>query len=98
MPAAILVMEPSWPAPICLEIIVKTAAPRHIRTFVLKPAAFLWTSLSSPTAAPNTTAKIMLSTSPGQTIVLPFNQRFIYLYAEMSAGLFNMSKHLVARL
>ena len=55
------------------KVVVADAAPRHINTFVLSPAALPLISLSKPIAAPNMTAKIMPSTSPGQSITLPFD-------------------------
>ena len=81
---------------ICLDIIVKTAAPRQISIFVRSPAALPWNSLSIPIIAPKTTAKTILYKSSGQTIRLPFYQRLIDLHTEMPAGLLDMPQDFIA--
>ncbi len=70
--ADILVVEALESIPICFEINVKTAAPRHIRTLVRSPAAFPLNSRSRPIAVPRTTAKRILMASSGQFIYVPF--------------------------
>lgn len=43
-------------------------------------------------------AETILRTSPGQIVLLPFNQRLIDLHTEVPARLLDMSEHLIARL
>ena len=67
--AAILVPESAAP-PKFFEIIVKTAAPRQIRTFVRSPALLPLISLSSSIVELRKTAKSRLTTSFSKIIIL----------------------------
>ena len=79
-------------------MMVNTAAPKHIKRFVLSPAALPLSSLSKPITAPRTVAKMILTKSSGQTMALPLDERLIDLHAEVPAGFFDMPQHLIARL
>ena len=62
---------------IFFDMMVKTAAPRQMRMFVLSPADFLLNSLSAPIAVPSMSANTRLKLSDNvRSMALPFGNEF----------------------